>query len=672
MATDWSRLTVVDLRQELKRRGLPQTGKKADLVERLATADTEEDSARETSNTLTPQPDEKEHESTPAKKSPEFQPTLTSKLEHVEATEVAKELSASTPSAESAPEDKRDTEDASKPTTAHVPSTAATTLKSEVVSDTKVGDVADEKMEDPVSAEPDSTAPELSPDLSKDIRGRKRRSRSPPPSDDESSRKRTRPSDENETENGAPIHAITVKSPRGEVMPLQDDLTGNDVSYAKIHPDIPETQHESNQQGDPDEDDQMDSAGTKENGAQAQEENNLFTEDRDRDTHRADTYERRPSTNDDRMDVTTGDLSPAEHPATTALYIKNFMRPLKAPMLREYLEDIATPPGKTPDPNIIEEFFLDQIRTHAFVRFSSVSAAARVRVSLHGKVWPQESNRKELWVDFIPPDKVEEWSATENAEGPRGGLSRWEVRYEEDQDGRIMAKLVNAAAAGPPPRQPAARPQAPPSAVNIPTGPRQYPGIEAAPSGPRGRGNTRDMRGFQDTEGMKRTTCAGPVIYYKPVSAELAQRRLENMRSYYTRDRHRDLGRPDEINRYTFEDGDQFVDRGKEVFVGIRPPHRENERRRGGGGYGGGYGGGNGDWGRHRGGPPFRGPRGGDRYYGGSRNEPPPPSRRDDVPRSRFDGAPLPTYGGGGGGGFRSDQRGGGGGRRDNFRNNRY
>ena len=46
------------------------------------------------------------------------------------------------------------------------------------------------------------------------------------------------------------------------------------------------------------------------------------------------------------------------------------------------------------------------------------------------------------------------------------------------------------------------------------------------------------------------------------------------MRSYYTKDRHRDLGREDEINRYTFQNEDSFVDRGKEFFIGIRPRRR--------------------------------------------------------------------------------------------------
>ena len=41
MATNWSRLTVVDLRAELKKRSMSTAGKKADLVERLTSAETE-------------------------------------------------------------------------------------------------------------------------------------------------------------------------------------------------------------------------------------------------------------------------------------------------------------------------------------------------------------------------------------------------------------------------------------------------------------------------------------------------------------------------------------------------------------------------------------------------------------------------------------------------------
>ncbi len=145
--------------------------------------------------------------------------------------------------------------------------------------------------------------------------------------------------------------------------------------------------------------------------------------------------------------------------------------------------------------------------------------------------------------------------------------------------------------------------------------------------------------GVTPQEGFKATR-ALPSLLYRPASEEVVRRRIDNMRSFYTKDRYRDLGPVEDINRYTFENGDSFVDRGKEVFVGIRPPHRERQMRGGGGR----------PSGPRRGGPPpppsFR-PRG-DRYMGGRDN-----GRGDGfAPRSRLDGAPLPTYEG------RSDRRG--------------
>lgn len=92
------------------------------------------------------------------------------------------------------------------------------------------------------------------------------------------------------------------------------------------------------------------------------------------------------------------------------------------------------------------------------------------------------------------------------------------------------------------------------------------------------------------------------------------------MRSYFTQDLKRDMGPESDINRYTFEQGESFVDRGHENFVGIRPPHREREvqrrRDRGGGG------GGGPPRGPPRGPPPTRG------IYKGNRRAPRPVSDR--------------------------------------------
>ncbi|UPL02528.1 hypothetical protein LCI18_013462 [Fusarium solani-melongenae] len=75
-------------------------------------------------------------------------------------------------------------------------------------------------------------------------------------------------------------------------------------------------------------------------------------------------------------------------------------------------------------------------------------------------------------------------------------------------------------------------------------------------------------------------TRSQPVISYQAVDKDLARRRLDNMRSFYAPvgDTSRDKGPGS--NRYSFENGDCFVDRGVEIFEGIRPPHRERIRER--------------------------------------------------------------------------------------------
>ncbi|KAK0627248.1 hypothetical protein B0T14DRAFT_421921 [Immersiella caudata] len=604
MATDWSRLTVVDLRAELKSRGLPQGGKKADLVERLTLAENEAPNEEQPADEAPPagQPDEAHvvedapKEETPLSESHEIpvKEVDPAPKTHITSTKDAAAVSQSPQPNEAGTAD-ASTQPAPKPLTSAL----------DIEPDLK-------KDDETASAEPTPAAAEVSQD------SRKRRSRSPHP-DDEISRKRARPSDG-----------------ESDAMPL-GVLPGKDVSMAS--------------------DDRTD----------FRNEEHLRPTSRDRDIRPSHDSARRE---DDRQ------VAPAEHPATPALYIKNFMRPLRDGDLRDYLCELAAPRGSEIDPDAVEDFFLDQIRTHAFVLFRSTSAASRVRVALHGQVWPDERNRKALWVDFIPPEKVADWADQEKTEGTRG--NRWEVLYDFDHDGIVTARLTNATLE--PPRQPARlqeqRPPAATTASSIPTGPsRPFGGVEGAPLGPRGRG-TASYRQDAFPAASGEWTQARPPLSFKPVPKDLAERRIDNMRSYYTKDRHRDLGREDEINRYTFENQDGFVDRGKENFVGIRPPHREREvqqrralERGNRGQYSNSYA------------PPI--PRGGDRYYGtdrdggrngGYRDEPSRGDRdggrnggyRDEPshggePRSRLGGGIMPTFdpyrGGGGRGGRRGWNR---------------
>ncbi|KAK3379288.1 hypothetical protein B0T24DRAFT_646927 [Lasiosphaeria ovina] len=510
--TDVSRMTVADLRVELKRLGLPQAGKKADLIKRLAAAEAEAKVEGKVDDANVAEI----HDAPSREASAEPQPGISLQhglITHHHAHPSPDSSPKATTQAEKSPllphespvpignGDQSDPPERADPEPLTVIQKSPSPIQ-EISSGLKINEVVDDGQDAPAV-----------PELVNDVQSRKRRSRSPPQFDDEIARKRAR---QNEDYVEGDQNLNEISSPGHETAALFEDL--KDVSYAII-----------------------------------QSEESPAVEDKD--------------------------VEPAVHPATSAIYIKNFMRPLKENVLKDYLVELATSAGSALDPEAVQEQYLDQIRTHAYVKFRSIACASRARAGLHGKIWPPERNRRELWVDFIPPDKVREWSATELAEGGRGSLGRWDVRYEPDTEGRVRARLFNAETE--PSRHVSAKPQPSAPAAVIPSGPaRQFPGVEGAPLGPRGRGNYRQAP-FPIGDGDHIITKVQPPLAYKPVPQELARRRLDNMRSYYTRDRHRDMGRPDEINRYTFEDVDAFVDRGKEVFVGIRPPHRDAERRRG-------------------------------------------------------------------------------------------
>ncbi len=290
-----------------------------------------------------------------------------------------------------------------------------------------------------------------------------------------------------------------------------------------------------------------------------------------------------PAPTTDPLDRT---VTPALHPATTALYIRNILRPLHVDNLRDHLLSLATSSSTSPDPTTIATFHHDSIRTHCLVRFSSVAAASRVRTGLHDRIWPDEKNRKPLWVDFVPEEKLEKWIEVEN-EGDKGGRAaagrkRWEVIYENENDG-VKAYLQEVGSNTGGPRGGAHAPLPRPS---VETG----VGVKGAPSGPRVRDLNPDRpqqqrppmdkaRGFQALDDLFRSTAAKPKLYYLPVPRRTADKRLDMLAEG------RGGGRGgEEMRRYTFEEG-LLVDRGPEFGM----------RGRGGGGYrgrggrGGGY-----------------------------------------------------------------------------------
>jgi hypothetical protein len=627
MATDWSKMKVVDLKAELKRRGMDQKGLKQDLVDRLSAADAD------TGNEATEPSDEQ-----PAPEASLRAQVLTEERETEErpadvGVQIEPEV-AIPPSANGSnghilvPQDSFSTQHESKPEETELRDSATATRSGE---DVTLTEPQNEVPLEGRQAEP--TADEVAPsqlsavpsaEIRQDAQSRKRRSFSPPPVSQDVRKKARRETDESPVPQASADTQNATEGPEIQ----GGGPTKNEQRFDRRMDDTPQVER-----------------------PRSSEHRNGFEPETEQLPPPADDQDR--PLNDEGEAASRQEENAADpdvllsiHPATSALYIKHFMRPLRPAAVQEYLAELATPRDQKVDDSLVRDFYLDQIRTHAFAVFTSVSAASRVRAALHGRVWPDESNRKPLWVDYIPPEKVQGWVTMELSDGPqRGGLNRWEVVYEPDENGHMSTNLelgssdsgraVNAP-------QPTAANAEEPKLQHVSSRTPAGHGVEGAPLGP--RADREGMgAGARSGDGWIRTR-AVPSLSYRPVTEGMARQRIDNIYRYKSKNPVHDSRA--QLNRYTFESGEFFVDRGKEVFIGIRPPHRERERQR--------------DLAAgiapRRAVPPPPGPGRNDRYFSGG-------GRNDNVPRSRFDGAPLPTYGGPRGGGRFS---------RDSYRDRRY
>ena len=281
-------------------------------------------------------------------------------------------------------------------------------------------------------------------------------------------------------------------------------------------------------------------------------------------------------------------VSPAIHPATRALYIRHLVRPINPNALRDHLEDLARPPDDSDaSESFVQNCYVDALRTHALVLFTSITAASRARASTHNRIWPAEPMRKPLWVE------------TERASGGSrpSQAKRWELAYDVDGE-EVNVRLVVA--------EPAShRPSMNAGAPNVPTGPRgslssgrqpsfsqgdhRRPSQPMLPPPPRrpSRVVEEATAPFLELDKLFRFTATKPKLYWQPVSENLADDRLDELDRETSRDwdpradarRNGDsLGRGlDQLKRYTFEDGDVLVDGGPE-FGGGRAFARNGNR----------------------------------------------------------------------------------------------
>ncbi|KAI0525768.1 hypothetical protein F5B22DRAFT_252582 [Xylaria bambusicola] len=544
---DYSKMKVVELKAELKRLGLPQNGLKAELVSRL-----EEAAASET----------------PAEPAETADISETHPSEDVEpVNETSEMVEAASPTQENpaesvvAPAQAGSADD----TPAQVTSTAT------------------------VSEEPSLPATEVVQDVHK----RKRRSITPPPSED-AARKRLRP-DDSDLNHDASLNPASssdktskLENEAADHTSMLDADADADISAEKADVSMdkaPEPTKESisrNIDSTNEVDEIGDTHAANNGGATTtvdsleDPEDGVMVDDEATRTGALDQDQEKRSPSPER------DIEPSMHPATCALYIKNFMRPLRPQAVQDHLLELATPANTPLDPSIIVNFYLDNIRTHAFAVFTSISAASRVRTALHKRIWPDETNRKSLWIDFIPPEYFEDWISTEQQARDKGNMPRYEVIYERDSDDSMTVRLEETDANQPTRRVPVSPVAHPDRRPSIPTGPSRPSGIENAPTGPRNPYAHNgppvmyaDRQDRLDSGFIK--TRSTPQILYRPVASEVTNRRLDCLAQ--AKDPHYDEESGKDYHRYYFEREDVLVNRGPEIFLGIRPPHREKERR---------------------------------------------------------------------------------------------
>ncbi|XP_061588759.1 apoptotic chromatin condensation inducer in the nucleus isoform X2 [Cololabis saira] len=103
--------------------------------------------------------------------------------------------------------------------------------------------------------------------------------------------------------------------------------------------------------------------------------------------------------------------SPPRGKVSNIVHVCNLVRPFTLGQLKELL-------GRTG--SLVEEgFWIDKIKSHCYVTYSSTEEAVATRTALHGVKWPQ-SNPKVLSVDFCQQDELDFHKGLGAAVGPGG------------------------------------------------------------------------------------------------------------------------------------------------------------------------------------------------------------------------------------------------------------
>ncbi|KAJ4294008.1 hypothetical protein N0V90_007697 [Kalmusia sp. IMI 367209] len=578
---NYNKQTVANLRQLLKDRGIPSTGltRKAQIVEKLEEWDSNnategeaetaqpEESGNAAAPTVIEAPPEQPRAEHKAPEPAPVAPDTTTTEQPAKTEETVTDSSApqsaqetNTPEAQGGNIAIAAPKEAAEPTTGaveppHIPTESHATDFARV--DRTPSPSPDEKpsiekpellpapeRSTPTTADPSRLNTE---ELEADTRKRKRRSQTPELSTQEIRAKKPRPS-EDAVHMVAPAKdediVMDQRPPEPEEAEKALDEKAMDEEAVNGHHQIEPTKAEAEVEAD---------LPPKDTAVQPTSQADPQPEKKDKAPRYRELFKPVEESSSTEAIADDRPIAPALHSATSAIYIRNFMRPLR------------------PEALLLTSLFLDAMKTHALVHFTSTTAASRVRASLHGTPWPPEGNRKDLWVDFVPEDACSDWIAQEEdaiaaekearASGRPIASKKFEVVYPEDDEGGFTAVFQEVGASA--------------LAFNPPKGPRhashQVPPTLGLPAAPTQETRLDIEKSFETLKNMFSVTTAKPALYFMPVSDEHADQRrkeldLETSRDWAPEEKRKGRGmqasRLDQKVRFSFDDGDRIIEAG--------------------------------------------------------------------------------------------------------------
>ncbi|KAI3842340.1 hypothetical protein MKW98_026130 [Papaver atlanticum] len=194
-------------------------------------------------------------------------------------------------------------------------------------------------------------------------------------------------------------------------------------------------------------------------------------------------------------------VPPSAKPPTTSLRIDNFLRPFTLKAVQELLAKTGS----------VCSFWMDHIKTHCYVTYSSVKEATETRNALYNLQWPTNGG-KLLVADFVDPQDVK----TRAEAPPAAPLS---TTPKTPQSAPLSSK--------PPPeispRQAVQKKQLPPPPMTSEPPPPTREHVSLPPSPPLPRDEDPPIVTLDD---LFRKTTSTPRIYYLPLSEEQVAAKL--------------------------------------------------------------------------------------------------------------------------------------------------